>query len=558
MLQRKLAWDEILGIILFLVAACLLAVSVFLCFSDDIWYDELFTMGLADQSFGELISITARDVHPPLYYMIVKLFLTIARMLGMDVKNVPAAAWDLSGAGIYVPVAMAKLVSVLPFFLCLLYGITKVRRHFGLLSAGLFSFLLLSMPGLGGYTVEARMYGWGLFFVTAGMLHAYELTLDEAGGPDAAGGHGRRDILNWAALFLYALAACYTHYFACVGAVMVYGYLFFALLKKNRLKEAGKFYFLSGGLCALGYLPWIFGAVGLQVGQVKENYWIQPVTWRTLGGCVKFLFQPAFSNEKLNVILAVVLFMAYAGLVGMICAGNIKRRTRLPGESERCGSKMGDRDFLVAGCVGVLSGIVIFGFAASLLLRPIFVYRYMLPALGLFWLAFALSLSGWKEKKAVFFPVFLLFLAVGLRNYRAFYGEEMWKRLQMENTRKALSQVREEDAVVFNFDQAQGVASFYLPNETWLWYGTPEELITEMYPQDHPLVEGEFSDEAGIRALKNLLEGHERVWFCGSGNAREEIIQKWENAGIEATQQGSVMLERYWFNLYELKYSPVE
>ena len=82
--KYKPGWDEILGIALLLLSAGLLAVSVFLCFSDDIWYDELFTMGLASQPFGELISITARDVHPPLYYVIVKLFLIFFRVLGAD------------------------------------------------------------------------------------------------------------------------------------------------------------------------------------------------------------------------------------------------------------------------------------------------------------------------------------------------------------------------------------------------------------------------------------------------------------------------------------------
>ena len=98
-MRRKLTWDEILGILLFLLAACFLAVSVFLCFSDDIWYDELFTMGLAGQSFGELISVTARDVHPPLYYMIVKLFLMLFQALGICPASVPGGGLQvLAGA----------------------------------------------------------------------------------------------------------------------------------------------------------------------------------------------------------------------------------------------------------------------------------------------------------------------------------------------------------------------------------------------------------------------------------------------------------------------------
>lgn len=558
-MRRRLTWDQILGIVLFLLAACFLAVSVFLCFSDDIWYDELFTMGLADQSFGELISVTARDVHPPLYYIIVKLFLMLFQGAGICTASGPGGALTkgVPGMAVVSPVAVAKLVSVLPFFLCLVYGAVKVRRFFGMLAAGLFSFLLLTMPQLAGYTVEARMYGWALFFVTAGMLHGYELTLADKGFAGRA--------FNWTALTLYGLAACYTHYFACVAAVMIYGYLLLALRKGGRLRERWKPFLISGGFCALGYLPWIVGAVGLQVGQVKENYWIGPVTLRTLGGCVKFLFQPAFASGELNTVLAVVLFLIYAGLMalsltGLLAGGGWNRRKGSQAErtSERQNRHLtkallgdtGGEGFFVAGALGVLAGILAFGFGASLLIRPVFVYRYMLPALGLFWLAFALLLSRHKEKKAVFVPILLLLLVVGIRDYRAFYGEEMWKRLQMGQVQEALSMISREDAMVFNFDQTQGVATYYLPNESYLWYQRPEELIVEMYPQNHPLVEGDFSDEAGIAALKELLARHERVWFCGSGNAREEIIEKWEEQGIGAREQGDVMLERYWFKLY--------
>ena len=90
---------------------------------------------------------------------------------------------DITGAfsGSIQPVAAAKLVSVLPFLLCDLYGMTLVRKRFGMLTAGLFCFLLSAMPGLPGYMVEVRMYGFAMFFVTALMLHGYELILEYSG-----------------------------------------------------------------------------------------------------------------------------------------------------------------------------------------------------------------------------------------------------------------------------------------------------------------------------------------------------------------------------------------
>ena len=39
----------------------------------------------------------------------------------------------------------------------------------------------------------------------------------------------------------------------------------------------------------------------------------------------------------------------------------------------------------------------------------------------------------------------------------------------------------------------------------------------------------------------------------GSGQAREEILEKWQAEGISAEKVSEAMLERYWFNIYKLK-----
>ena len=513
-MEPKRKMDDAAGILFFLLSAGMLCAScLFLCTGSDIWYDEVFTLGLANQPLGELISITAGDVHPPLYYMIVKLFLAF----GTD-------------SGIGTQVALAKLASCGFFGLCIVLAAVKIRRNFGLLAAGLFAFLLVSMPQLSGYMVEMRMYGLSVFFLTAGMSIAYELTSQER---DAG--------KNWIFLTLCSLAACYTHYFACVAACMIYVYLLVCFGMQGRLlKKLGK-YLISGFVCAAGYLPWLAGVVSNQLGKVKENYWIQPVSLRTLGGCVKFLFFPSLFGEKGNAVWAVVFF----GIYLLVFGAAFVRYRRERGKREK--------EILVffTGRCAVLAGIVLFGMGASIAVKPVFVYRYMLPAMGVFWLAFAVlaaGLNGWKLK------VFLLgfVLITGLGNFRSFYGEETWKSLQMQAALSELSQIGEGDIVIFNFDQAQAVTGCYLPNDTYLWYGKPEELVVRMYPQNKSLVEGEFSDEAGMEAIKKFLKSGERVWFLGTGNAREEIRQKWEKEGIHTQEKASVMIERYWINFYLL------
>ncbi len=520
-MKQRESWKDITGYVLFGISLFLLGVSLFLCGSSDIWYDELFTMGMANQSLHELVYITSQDVHPPLYYMLVK--------LALDIVGSPDRA---------IQVIVAKVVSVIPFGLCFVYAITVIRKYWGMLTAGLFTFLLMGMPNIAGYTVEVRMYGWSLFFVTAMLLHGF-LLIEHI---KIVNDNNIYVNINIIAMTLYALAACYTHYFACVAAVCIYGYVFILAIVK---KYPCIFRLLVGGLCcAGGYLPWLIRVVTQQVREVKENYWIPPVSWKTLGGCVKFLCKPSVTNEKLAVLCAVLLFLVY--IIIVFAFGICWRRRKEEYTKDA---------FLIGGALLSLGGIVVFGIVASIILRPIFVYRYMLPAIGVFWLAFAVAFTKIPMKKVFRVILLALLLITGLWSYRSFYGEEMWKRVNMASAQEAIDQISQGDAVVCNFDQAQAVTSFYLEQgvESYLWYGTPETLIQRMYPQNHPLVEGEFSDEQGYVNLKKLIsETNGTVWFLGSGNARDEIIEKWEAQGIHVEEQNSVLIECYWFNLYTL------
>lgn len=645
--KQKGSGRDIAGFLLLGLSLIMLGRSVMLCFSNDIWYDELFTVGLAEHSYGELVRLTAADVHPPLYYCIVKFFVDLCKLIA-------------PGVGTVIP---AKLVSILPYFILLLYAVTLMRKRFGMFVGGMFLFCVTAMPQLSAYTVEVRMYGWAMLFVTAAFLHARALTENyvnsknssDKNGMDAAGGTEtvvtetrRRQKLvrrfHGAALTFYGLAAAYTQYFACVAVVMVYVFLLLAFWfrDRRRIRE----WFLCVAVSVICYVPWLFALAG-QLGAVSENYWILPLTWRSLGGCVKFLMKPAFLREWLNTVLAVVLFAAYLGLwcrwaLKLYYDGRKKAATRektgSSGYSEigknsesgegkeggmvswttdiACG--MGQFALATAG-VGVLAGLVAFGFAASFLIRPIFVYRYMIPAAGCFWLGFALCLneilckpmtgrsdkpgdgdandelckhkavqssgfsdgiaenelckpqipgaqpSGGKRgdtgrykigrnavPQTVGIAVTLLIAAVGLRDYRAFMGEEEYKIRLMAETEAALSLIGPQDCVLYNFDQVQAVTGYYLPEtvERYLWRGEGEKLIQEI---TSPC--GTVQDAEEIRKMlaKTRTEGTESsVWFIGSFNSREDIAAEWRAAGLEVEERGSFLLERYWFNLYKI------
>ena len=553
--KRKLSYRDVFGYLLIGLSVIMLGKSLMLCFSNDIWYDELFTVGMIKHSYGDLIAFTARDVHPPLYYCIVKLAVELCKLISPMADTV----------------IIAKIVSVLPYFILLLYSVTLIRRHFGIFTGGLFLFCLITMPQLSAYTVEVRMYSWALLFVTAALLHAYGIIISTKG--------------HAAALVFYGLAAAYTHYFACVAVIMVYLYVLAAFLvnDRGRIKQ----WFLWVAVSVIGYVPWLYALYG-QITAVTENYWILPLSWRSLGGCVKFLMKPAFANNVFSTVLAVVMFAVYSGVYVWNIAklyhdGREKDKkadmeqgsndTDIHNHHESILKQKNDFMFMTAG-IGVLAGLVLFGFGVSAILRPIFVYRYMIPALGCFWLCFAVGLgklseSITKQPTAVFLSVrrkiitaavpagriyqgitaavCALVLLVGFRGYHAFTEEEENKTYWMDYTTAAFQEISSEDILIFNFDQVQMVAGYYVKNDSYLWYGQPETLVQDICGQKGALNE----DTAQI---KEWLSQGRGVWFIGSFNSREDIVEGWKDEGLHAelTRMSGYLLERYWFNLYKL------
>lgn len=536
-MKQKITWKQGLGMLFLAAGLILLGNSIRLSFCNDIWYDELFTMGLIQHSYGELTAFTAQDVHPPLYYYIVKLVAELCKLIIPTVNTV----------------TIAKIVSVIPYFLFFFYAVFYLRKRFGLFSAGLLFFCILAMPQMSAFTVEIRMYSWALFFVTAAYFHAYELI---------QGIRGKRWYLHGAAFVCYGLAAAYTQYFACVAVVMLYIVLFLWFLAKGSLWRI-RAWFIGAFISALAYLPWLF-VLYRQMSTIKGNYWILPLTWRSLGGCVKYIFLPAFTGGLSGVLLAVLFFCIDGALFLYLLIRAFKRRDLLSG-------------YAVLG-VFALAGLVLFGFAASFLFRPIFVYRYMMPALGCFWFSFVLGLDRISEKgafritsvfvsvnksmitgeifteksaKMIGMAISLFVLFIGLGNYRAFLGEEQYKAVLMEETEAAFNEIGEDDILVFNFDQVQMVTGYYINNNSYLWYGQPEELVQEICGKKQSLNED-------IGQIREWLSTGKKVWFLGSFNSREDILALWQEEGIGNEEQGSYLLERYWFNLYALQQFDIE
>jgi uncharacterized membrane protein len=118
---------------------------------DSLWYDETVSVYLAGQRAAELIAHTARDIHPPLYYLLLRGWLLLA--------GYPTGQADPAGHGLEFMAAFLSL-----FFGVLLVPLTwQLARRLGLgsLTAGLAALFIAISPFGVWYSQEVRMYTLG-------------------------------------------------------------------------------------------------------------------------------------------------------------------------------------------------------------------------------------------------------------------------------------------------------------------------------------------------------------------------------------------------------------
>ena len=89
-------------------------------FHTNLWFDESYSVGLARHTFGEIWSIGGHDVHPILYYWMLRI------------------VYLITGGSIMA----YRIFSVIPIALMIVLGYTHIRKDFGEKTGFIFSFLI--------------------------------------------------------------------------------------------------------------------------------------------------------------------------------------------------------------------------------------------------------------------------------------------------------------------------------------------------------------------------------------------------------------------------------
>ncbi len=239
--MRRVNWFVTL-IVLILAA---FALRVFRLDFQSLWYDEAFSVYLAQFSLADITARTAADIQPPLYYYLLHFWIVLASEREFAVR-----------------------------FLSLFFGVLTIplmfvtaRRLFADRPVALIAALLATLSPLYlWYSQEARMYTLITFLL---LLSSYALLRASPPSPVEDGGGS-----GWWLLFALAnIAAVYTHYFAFVVIAFQLLFTVYCLLITDRSRFGQ--YAARAGVAFIAiivaFLPWT-PFVLARLGQ-DASYW---------------------------------------------------------------------------------------------------------------------------------------------------------------------------------------------------------------------------------------------------------------------------------------------
>lgn len=215
-----------------------------------IWHDEGFTMMLVGRTPANIWLGSARDVHPPLYYLLLHYWT------------------ELFGRSVLSARSMSAVLSVIT----VIFGYKIVLKVSTRRAAHLAGVLLALAPFLIRYSQEARMYGvLGVFLVLGTWL-----ILKIVEQP--------KNYWLWAGYILTMTAGLYTHYFA-LFAIMAH-WLYLLTLQPIKEWKLGKslwlspVWWLANLAIVILYLPWLPNFMG-QFTRGQGIGWIPKTTLYT-------------------------------------------------------------------------------------------------------------------------------------------------------------------------------------------------------------------------------------------------------------------------------------
>lgn len=256
-----------------------------------VWFDEGFSVYLARHDFVQIASLTAHDVHPPLYYWILKVWMAIAGASELAVRSLSL-------------VCLLASIVIMYFF---------VRRWFSVRAAQWSVALLACSPMLIRYSEEARMYALEVLILTAMTALIARL-------------HARSTRRGWIFYGVLAGLACITHYLVVVSWVAHFVWRYLEKPGRQFWSREWTTALFAAAAMSIWWLPFMIKQILIIQ---NTGFWIVPVS---ISSCINYLTNLLLYREYTEttnyLALLVMVLVALATYV-------VTRTYRTMGHEER-------------------------------------------------------------------------------------------------------------------------------------------------------------------------------------------------------------------------------
>ena len=471
------------------------------------WFDESFTGTLVEYGPSEIISRTAADVHPPLYYLLLKAW---AELFGYS---------DLALRSFSVLATAATLFVLWR----ILMRITTPKT----------ALIALSLASINPYVIrygqEARMYalaGLAIAISTLLLIRIVNLPRDQ------------RSTYKWALYALSVAATIYIHYFAVLAILSHLIYLLRRDIKAqkgsisaaslwNKIKSLDMRWLVSYVAAFILFIPWLPTFID-QLTSVNANFWIEPVGLFTLQNTA---LQIAVNTDVVNdtVVSTGVLMLP----VLLLAAAWYLRRGLLRGERQYI-------DLLA----GILLLPMIFLFAVSLIpgIQSVYYVRYfsqyaLMGVAGLTLLLALILTSKVSRARGVLAKILVVVVIAtsvyGIGNVYSGNGKSHFGV-------KTISQQLQDRYLPGDIVVAAGIWEFYDVYRYTSSFASPKLVVEGNFFGGESLVEGRT--DIIIDSLDSLSTNG-FVWYVASGDFAD-VPDEWLEVG-EPIYSGSHTLRMY-------------
>ena len=445
MKKELLKKENILHIILIVLGATLILIPAF---HTNIWFDESYSVGLMNHSFQEIWTIGGNDVHPILYYWMLKI---INIIFGQNI-------------------IAYRVFSALGIISLGILGITHIKKDFGKRVGLLFTFFSLFLPVMLNYALEIRMYSWTIFFVTLMAIYLYRFIK-------------QKNLKNLILFGLFSIISCYMHYYAlvCAGIINV-GLIIYMIIKRKEIdKKLLKQFILVEVAQVVLYIPWMFCFIK-QLTRVGGGFWITIEFPQIFIDIINFQFKGSL-EQTIPTIFAI-------GLWGYIIYIIIK--------------DINQKEDIKVGILPIIIYLLVIAAVSIVSLKsPILYARYLFTITGL--IIFAISYFLAKEnKKFITGLICGMVLIMSIMNLQA-NAKENYDASNKEPTKYLEENLEPEDIIIYSNINNGGVIAALIDTNKQYFLNLDNWTIEEAYKAYSPQMEVAYSVEEAIKNAKGRI-----------------------------------------------------